>query len=49
MRGLGPYWSTHLVTGRTCRCRLALNVDVDDIVHMLKTDTSIDWLPQLNL
>ena len=32
-----------------CCCRLALNVDMDDVVHMLKTDTSIAWLPQLNL
>lgn len=32
-----------------CVCRLVLNVDTDDVIHMLKTDTSIEWMVQLNL
>jgi len=30
-------------------CRLALNVSTDDVVTVLKSDTSLPWMAQLNL
>ena len=33
---------------RNCLCRLALNVDTDDVIHKLRDDATLAWMKQLN-
>jgi len=41
--------ATSLLSHVVLLCRLALNVDTDDVIHKLRNDETISWMKKLNL